>query len=215
MQLKTFVILLAIGLVAACGGRSTRTVELDPEGVNRPVASADSEPNWLERLLGGDTRPNAGPCPLMGVLYDSGRMVEFAEPGVERYANIAFTGEVTGVRGLCRYVDSDPIEMAVEISLAYGRGPAATSDAKTYRYWVAVTRRGRAPIEKQYFDVNVRFPAGESIVVGQERLERIVIPRANSDVSGENFEILVGFDLTPEQLAFNRAGKRFRADAPS
>ncbi|HBB55343.1 MAG TPA: Tat pathway signal sequence domain protein, partial [Hyphomonadaceae bacterium] len=27
---------------------------------------------------------------------------------------------------------------------------------------------------------------------------------------GANFEILVGFELTPEQLAFNTDGKRFR-----
>jgi hypothetical protein len=29
-------------------------------------------------------------------------------------------------------------------------------------------------------------------------------------VSGENFEILVGFDVTPEMADFNRQGKRFR-----
>ena len=46
-----------------------------------------------------------------------------------------------------------------------------------------------------------------------EHINRIVIPRANADISGENFEILVGFDLTPEQLQFNRDGRRFRIDA--
>jgi hypothetical protein len=38
----------------------------------------------------------------------------------------------------------------------------------------------------------------------------IVIPRATATVSGANFEILVGFDVTPEMAAFNREGKRFR-----
>jgi hypothetical protein len=76
-----------------------------------------------------------------------------------------------------------------------------------------VTRRGRAPIAKEYFDVDVRFPRGESVVTRTEEIETIVIPRANGDVSGENFEILVGFELTPEQLQFNRDGKRFRVNA--
>lgn len=213
MQLRTVLIVLAVGLLAACGGRSTRTVELDPEGVNRPVRSAPDAPNWFERMMGADSRPNAGPCPLMGVLYESSRIVEFAEPGVERYANIAYTGEVQGVRGLCRYVDDDPIRMAIEIDMAFGRGPAASGDTRNYRYWVAVTRRGRAPIEKQYFDVQARFRGDEPVVTAAERIESIVIPRANSNVSGENFEILVGFDLTPEQLQFNRDGKRFRVDS--
>ena len=46
-----------------------------------------------------------------------------------------------------------------------------------------------------------------------QEIEDIVIPRATSETSGENFEVLVGFELTPEQLAFNRAGKRFRIGA--
>ena len=31
--------------------------------------------------------------------------------------------------------------------------------------------------------------------------------------SGANFEILVGFDVTPQMAAFNRLGKRFRPNA--
>ena len=73
--------------------------------------------------------------------------------------------------------------------------------------------RGRAPIEKVYFDVDVRFPRGEQVVTQRERIDQIVIPRANEEISGENFEILVGFELTPEQLQFNRDGRRFRIDA--
>jgi len=207
---------LALSLLAACGGGGTNTIELDPEGVNRPAEDRRNDaPNWLERMMGADPRANAGPCPLMGVLYDNSRLVEFAEPGRERYANIAFTGEVSGVRGLCRYVDADPITMALEIDMAFGRGPAATAQERTYRYWVAVTRRGVAPIEKSYFDVNVRFENGRNVVTRQERIQHIVIPRATPETSGENFEILVGLELTPEQLQFNRDGKRFRVNSPS
>jgi hypothetical protein len=170
-------------------------------------------PNTWERMFGADDRPNVGPCPLMGVLYDNARIVDFAAAGQERYANIEFTGEMQGVRGLCRYVDADPITMSIDIDMAFGRGPAATADRQTYRYWVAVTRRGVAPIEKAYFDVDVRFRGDEAVVTRTERIERIVIPRATPDLSGENFEILIGFDLTPEQLQFNRDGRRFRIDA--
>ncbi|MEZ6023295.1 MAG: hypothetical protein R3C16_07790 [Hyphomonadaceae bacterium] len=185
-----------------------------PGGV--PEQSEDLQaPNGpLNRFFSGDRRPNAGPCPLMGVLYESSRVVTFA-PGADqqRYSSIDHTGEMQGVRGLCRYVDADPITMNLAIDMAFGRGPAATSDRQTYRYWVAVARRGRLPIEKQYFDVEVRFPRGEDVVTRTEEIDRIVIPRANSDVSGENFEILVGFELTPEQLQFNREGRRFRIDS--
>lgn len=213
MKLPVVLVLVVSALaLAACGGsRQTRTIEL-PGGV--PDQAQQERPStWLDRMFGNDNRRNVGPCPLMGVLYDSARIVQFADPTQERYSNIEFTGEFQDVRGFCRYLSDDPITMSMEIDMAFGRGPASTSERRTYRYWVAVTRRGRAPIERQFFDVDVRFPSGQAVVQRTERIERIVIPRAAADTSGENFEILVGFELTPEQLQFNRDGKRFRIDA--
>ena len=58
--------------------------------------------------------------------------------------------------------------------------------------------------------------AVDTIFAGQDRLYRteaikqILIPRATPTVSGANFEVLVGFEVTPEMAAFNRDGKRFR-----
>ena len=207
-------LVLSLGLLAlgGCSMQSReRTVEL-PGGV-MPEENQVEPPNAFERMFGTDDRPNVGPCPIMGVLYDSSRVVDFAAPNQQRYANIEYTAEMNGVRGLCRYVDDDPITMSIEVDMAFGRGPASTSDRQTYRYWVAVTRRGVAPIEKAYFDVDVRFPRNEAVVTRTERIERIVIPRAAADTSGENFEVLVGFEVTPEQLEFNRDGRRFRIDA--
>jgi hypothetical protein len=208
---RAILLSLAFGL-SACASSKTPTVEL-PGGVNPETQEEARAPSFIDRWIGNDPRPNAGPCPLMGVLYDSARLVKFAQPGNQRYANIEYTAEMQGVNGLCRYVDADPIAMNMEIQMSFGRGPASTSDRQTYRYWVAVARRGRAPIEKAYFDVEVRFPRGQAVVTRTEQIEHIVIPRANEEISGENFEILVGFELTPEQLAFNRAGKRFRINS--
>lgn len=208
------VALLVMGALAltACGSGRGRTVEL-PGGVLPSENANAPAPSGLDRMLGIDRRPNVGACPLMGVLYDNARLVQFAQPNAQRYSNIAFTGEMEGVQGLCRYVDADPITMNMDVSMQFGRGPAATAERRTYRYWVAVTRRGRAVIAKQYFDVDVVFPRGQAVVSRVEHINRIVIPRANADISGENFEVLVGFELTPEQLQFNRDGRRFRLDA--
>lgn len=154
---------------------------------------------------------NAGPCPLMGVLYDAARVVELRGPE-ETFSNVGYTAEMRGVSGLCRYVGEDPIVMNLDIDMAFGKGPKAESDTHTYRYWVAVSRRDLAPLTKQYFTVDVNFDGRDRTTMVQN-IERITIPRANKDTSGVNFEILVGFDLTPEQLAFNRDGKRFRVTA--
>jgi hypothetical protein len=195
MKLRAVAVLsLSLLALVSCSSGRGRTIEL-PGGVLPEEQQNQRPPNAFERM------------------YDNARVVDFAAPNQERYANIEYTGEMQGIQGLCRYVDADPITMSIDINMAFGRGPAATSDRQTYRYWVAVTRRGVAPIEKAYFDVDVRFPRDEVVVTHTERIERIVIPRATPDLSGENFEILVGFELTPEQLQFNRDGRRFRIDA--
>lgn len=203
---------LALPLAACASGKDERdTGSGAPAAAGQAVADTE-QPGRLARMLGADANtPNAGPCPLLGVLYDASRLVEF-KGAEERFANVAYTGEMRGVRGLCRYTGTNPIEMSLEIDMAFGKGPAAEGSSRVYRYWVAVTRANMAPIEKQYFDVTVTFPRGQDRMAGSEVIRRVVIPRANDTISGANFEILVGFELTPEQIQFNRDGKRFRVD---
>lgn len=155
---------------------------------------------------------NAGPCPYVKVLYDAGRFVEFKD-GKESAANVGWTGEIQGVSAGCAYRNADPIKVQVELLFAMGRGPSAVGQSKTYRYWVAVTSRNQSIIAKEYFDLPVGFSAGEDRVFVRETIANITIPRASADTSGANFEVLIGFDVTPQMAAFNRDGKRFRVNA--
>lgn len=173
------------------------------------LAACGSNP--LSRAL--DTRQNAGPCPPAGALYDASRIVETTGE-TQTYGNITYTGEITGVNMVCRYLDDQPLRAEIEVDFAFGKGPAATSNSHTYRYWVAVTRRSSKVLAKQYFAVDANF-AGGSVDGRKEVIQDIIIPRADQTISGANFEVVVGFDLTDEQLAFNREGRRFRLDAGS
>lgn len=155
---------------------------------------------------------NAGPCPYVKVLYDAGRYIEFKE-GREAAANVAWTGEIQGISAGCEYKDDEPIRVAVEMLFAFGKGPQASGDAKHYQYWVAVTDRNKSVLAKEYFDLPVTFKPGEDRVFVRENIGGIVIPRANIDTSGANFEVLIGFEVTPQMAAFNRDGKRFRVTA--
>jgi hypothetical protein len=59
----------------------------------------------------------------------------------------------------------------------------------------------------------VTFPAGRDRVRMADEFKGITIPRAGPKVSGANFEILTGFEVTPAMADFNRQGKRFKANA--
>lgn len=155
---------------------------------------------------------NAGPCPYVKVLYDAGRYVEFKD-GREASANVGYSGEIQSISAGCAYKDDEPITLKMQVLFELGKGPQAEGSSKTYRYWIAVTQRNEAVIAKEYFNLPVKFQPGQDRVYVTEEINQVVIPRAKLTTSGSNFEVLVGFDVTPEMAEFNRLGKRFRLNA--
>ncbi len=186
-------------------------------GEDQKQAADDAKKKKRDKEWGDSAAPlaqmrNAGPCPFVKTLYDAGRYVEFKDAR-EASANVGFTGEIQGISAGCQYKDNEPINVVMDILFEFGKGPQASGASKTYHYWIAVTDRNREVIAKQNFDLPVNFPAGKDRVYMTDSLANIVIPRGSQTTSGANFEILVGFDVTPEMAEFNRVGKRFRVNA--
>lgn len=158
-----------------------------------------------------DTRQNSGTCPPAGAVYNASRIVAF-NGETETFPNVEYTGEIVDVRLFCRYTGTDPVRAEVEIDFAFGKGPSGTSSRRDYGYWIAVTRRSGKVLNKEHFTVSADFSDGP--VSGEtELVQRIVIPRLDESVSAANFEVLIGFDLTEEQLTYNQEGRRFRLSA--
>jgi hypothetical protein len=203
----------AFALPAAAQGRGRPSADGSAGGGDDGAADKkkkrDSEWNQPQAPL--RQLRNAGPCPYVKVLYDASRYVEFKDAR-EAASAVAYTGEIQGLSSGCEYKDEEPIKVRMEMLFGLGKGPEATESRKTYRYWVAVTQRNQQVLAKEYFDLPVTFPAGQDRVMVTETIEELVIPRAKITVSGSNFEILVGFDVTPQMAAFNRDGKRFRVN---
>jgi hypothetical protein len=184
----------------------------DPDADAAAQKKKDDEWNTTMNLaLPG--KKNAGPCPYVKVLYDAARYLEFKDIAHPTTTGVGYTGEIQGLSSGCSYGAKDPITVKMELLFAFGRGPMATSSSKDYQYWVAVTDRNLEVLAKEYFTVHANFPAGSDRVLVTDHVDGIRIPRADTTVSGSNFEVLVGFDVTPEMADFNRDGKRFHANA--
>ena len=216
-SMRRSLLLLAAGLIvagstipelAAAQRRPSDQQRQEQEAAKKK--KRDSEWNDIQAPL--PQLRNAGPCPYVKVLYDAARYIEFKD---EREASnaVGWSGEIQGISAGCQYKDEEPIRVTMEVLFELGKGPQAQGNSKTYRYWVAVTKRNDAVIAKQYFDLPVTFPAGQDRVYATETINQITIPRASLTTSGANFEVLVGFDVTPQMAAFNRDGKRFRLNA--
>jgi hypothetical protein len=207
----------ALGLVHATPGFAQFSTGAGGGGGSQGADQSDDDAARRKREKEFGAGPslmlkNAGPCPFVKSLYDAARYIEFKD-NVEASANVAYTGEIENISSACAYAGSQPIQVHMQVLFQLGRGPQARDSRKTYRYWVAVTDRNHGVLNKEFFDLPVAFPAGKDRVSIVETLKGISIPRANSKVSGANFEVLTGFDVTPQMADFNRLGKRFKANA--
>ena len=195
---------LAVGLAPVSAAAQQRPGQASGQ---RDEATQTTRPTRIAPL---GRNAAAGPCPYVKILYDAARYVEMPADQLAA-ANAGFTGEIEGLSSICRYQSDDPITVDMRVLFNLGRGPQAQGDGRTYRYWVAVTERNTAMLAKTYFDLPVTFEGRDRTQVTQE--QTIVIPRASATTSGDNFEILVGFDVTPAMAELNRTGSRFRINA--
>ena len=210
VALAAFAVLASAGTAFAQYGSSGQGGRPGQQPGGQQQGQPEEEEERPARIAPLRNRPNAGPCPFVKVLYDAARYVEL--DGGRTAANaVGYTGEIQGVSAGCRYFNDDPIEVQMDILFDLGRGPMAQGDQRTYRYWIAVTERNEAVLAKEYFDLPVNFDGSSTASVTEE--QSVVIPRASVTTSGGNFEILVGFEVTPEMAEFNRSGSRFRINA--
>jgi hypothetical protein len=142
------------------------------------------------------------PCPRIAVLDEAQRLVRFA-PGPGRdLTDVRFEAEI-GVRpGTCAYAKKDSrleVEMAVEIQAV--RAPNAGRSGE-FEYFVAITDRSQRILERQSFTAVVPFEADRRSGGVLEELAQSIPLKPNQ--LGNEFEIIVGFALSPDELAFNR-----------
>ncbi|MBX3477781.1 MAG: Tat pathway signal sequence domain protein [Brevundimonas sp.] len=201
---------LASGALVDAASAQTRSRDRSDRQQDRPQPDDPRQQRGERQLRPLNNRVNAGPCPFVKILYDGARYVEISgdQPSLQ---SVGFTGEIEGVTSDCSYRDEQPITLAVNTLFNLGRGPMAQGNSHTYRYWIAVTERDKAVLAKEYFDLPVNFEGGQTASVTRE--QTITIPRASATVSGANFEVLIGFEVTPEMAEFNRSGSRFRIQA--
>ena len=142
------------------------------------------------------------PCPRVGVLTDAQRLVRF-NPGTGRdLTDVRYEAEIGVRRGTCEYKKKDSeldIDMAVEIQAV--RAPNAGAKGE-FEYFVAITDRTQRILAKQVFSAAIAFEGDRRSGTTLEELTETIPLKAGQ--LGTEFEILVGFQLSEEELDYNR-----------
>ena len=142
-------------------------------------------------------------CPRVAVLGDTDSVTEFSAPAGQDITDIAFDARLMGVKGSCQFDEEDQkITLVMDIQFSATRGPSYR-DAVSLSYFVATLDDAKNVIGRQQFDLQVRFGTDQVRLEGAEQLSETY--PVKKDSLGAAYQVLVGFVLTPAQLAWNRS----------
>lgn len=143
-------------------------------------------------------------CPPAAAVAGVERVTSFRPGGGQDLTDVAFTARVDSVDSVCKY-DEDGVEVAMNVLLSAERGPADTAREADLKYFVAIENGAGNFTAKEIYDITLPFEGNRRRVGVVEELD-IMIPTP-SDKDFSQIRILIGLQITPEQVQYNQRNK--------
>ncbi len=196
MRASRAALLAALLPLAACGG-----------GSNAPSTAGTS-------ANGGSVAPSSGgffnyvfgsgapiSCPQVTKIGEAARLTRFAGSGHD-VTDVLFEAAIGDINGKCSISDN-AVNVQMTADFIASRGPADKSHKAVFAYFVAITDIHDKILARQQFDSSIDFPGNKTRAGIREDLQQI-IPMQKSQ-RGDDFHIYIGFVLSHEEVAYNRA----------
>lgn len=139
-------------------------------------------------------------CPAVGILRDLQQYADFGRAEKPSRAEFVAAARLDGVQADCRTEEKGTV-VNVDVAMRAFRGPRLGGDRVEFPYFIAVLDRDGRILAKQNLSVAFSLTEQDKMVEKTE-LVRVTLPAGGT--KHEAGRVLVGFQLSPEQLAFNR-----------
>ena len=139
-------------------------------------------------------------CPSVQVLQSTGEFVRFAAGRRRDLTDVATEAWIERVGGDCA-LENDEYLVDLSIGIIARRGPANKKSLMILRYFVAVSDRQDKILQRQSFQTSASFGAFKSVAFTDALELRIPVAKG---VEGDAYTIFIGFELSPDELRFNR-----------
>lgn len=143
----------------------------------------------LMALAGG-----AAACPKAAVHPETARLVQMGAGG--QASAKAYEARISGPQTACTD-DAGMTRVALTFAVQAGLGPNVEAKPVKAPYFVVVMSAGKI-VAKEIFPVTLPFASGAATVSISETVDKIALPLQKGGMP--DYELLVGFQLTPEQL---------------
>lgn len=135
-------------------------------------------------------------CPKISVLPDATRLTDFEGTAAAQY-------RATMGQEVLQCVVKDGVAHArLKFKVTANLLPNADADTRKVEYFVVILN-GDQVLAKQVYSLEIPFSSAKRSVTVDEKINRVDIPLASGRTAGD-YQILVGFQLTREQVEYNR-----------
>jgi hypothetical protein len=146
-------------------------------------------------------------CPDVSVVEELGTLHQFSRTDSTRGSDRMSAIQISDVVSGCRYTDNNiVVEMNMRFEGQIGpKGRVLSSDEPrfSYPFFVAIASPEGEIMAKDIFGASVFYEAGQNTTIHTENIRQI-IPMEGQEL-GSRYSVLIGFQLTETQLAYNRA----------
>ena len=140
-------------------------------------------------------------CPKVGILSEAAKVTLFRPGSGSGPSDVVAHAVVGDYRGSCTY-DESGVTIDVSLALVAERGPAMTDAQIPLTYFAALSRPDNSISAKQVFPTAIDFPGAAPRAGSREDIQlHIPLPKGQD---ARTYRVLVGFQLTPDQLNYNR-----------
>jgi hypothetical protein len=169
----------------------------------RPVIFAAA----LLPVIAGCSSDKANNCPGVSSVVETSIATVFKPNAPVDPANMLYTVEITDVHGDCD-VDKTAVNSSTDVSVNFRAMRAPDGNAVSYKvpYFVAISQSDRI-LAKKVYTAEFDFAPGQTTTTFSDTVQSADV-QAAKDKKTFDYLILVGLQLTKEQLDYNRASGR-------
>ena len=141
-------------------------------------------------------------CPTVFILDDAKTLTKFKLGSGRDITDIMFEAEIVHFAGDCDYEEGEAeIQLSIQIRIA--RGPANKDRQVAFDYFTAIPQFQPQAEGKSVFNVTGEFVGNDNRMLYQDDLDMTIPVKVPTD--GAALEVVLGFQLTPEELKYNRS----------
>lgn len=170
----------------------------------RPCCTAAAALAVALLIAGCSKKPEAA-CPQGLIPLDASKITRFRDGPGRDLTDVLVTANVQNILvDDCNYTKNAVDVRNFQIAITADRGPADRSRAADFQYWVAVVDPQRNILTRKTFPLHIAFPDNLTRVGTVIDDLQLHIPMTDT-MKAPTYQIIVGFQLTPDELAWNRS----------